>query len=162
MQRLFSDFSTHSTFNSWRSALIASAPLLICYWYGFINSCSSQWLLVNFCPQLFWCSNCLRFRPTEVSPDQLLCPFGMSSYSLSTPFQLKTRTYVSVQFSRSVVSDSLQLRGLQRPSLPCPSPAPELAQTQVHRVSDAIQPSHSLSSPFPPAFNLSQHQGLFQ
>ena len=39
---------------------------------------------------------------------------------------------------------------------------PELAQTHVHRVGDAIQPSHSLSSPSPPAFNLSQHQGLFQ
>jgi len=38
----------------------------------------------------------------------------------------------------------------------------ELAQTHVHRVGDAIQPSHPLSSPSPPAFNLSQHQGLFQ
>ena len=37
----------------------------------------------------------------------------------------------------------------------------ELAQTHVHRVSDSIQPSHPLSSPSPPAFNLSQHQGLF-
>ena len=39
---------------------------------------------------------------------------------------------------------------------------PELTQTHVHRVGDAIQPSHALSSFFPPAFNLSQHQGLFQ
>ena len=39
---------------------------------------------------------------------------------------------------------------------------PEFAQTHVHQVGDAIQPSHPLSSPFPPAFNLSQHQGLFQ
>ena len=39
---------------------------------------------------------------------------------------------------------------------------PELAQTHVRQVSDAIQPSRPLSSPFPPAFNLSQHQGLFQ
>jgi len=39
---------------------------------------------------------------------------------------------------------------------------PELAQTHVHWVGDAIQPSHPLSSPFPPAFTLSQHQGLFQ
>ena len=39
---------------------------------------------------------------------------------------------------------------------------PELAQTHVHRVSDAIQPSHPLSSPSPPAFNLSQHHSLFQ
>ena len=38
----------------------------------------------------------------------------------------------------------------------------ELAQTHVHKVSDAIQASHPLSFPFPPAFNLSQHQGLFQ
>ena len=39
---------------------------------------------------------------------------------------------------------------------------PELAQTHVHWVGDAIQPSHSLSSPSCPAFNLSQHQGLFK
>ena len=38
----------------------------------------------------------------------------------------------------------------------------EPAQTHIHRVGDAIQPSHLLSSPSPPAFNLSQHQGLFQ
>ena len=38
----------------------------------------------------------------------------------------------------------------------------EFAQTLVHWVSDAIQPSHPLSSPSPPAFNLSQHQGPFQ
>ena len=38
----------------------------------------------------------------------------------------------------------------------------ELAQTHVHWVGDAIQPSHLLSSPSPPSFNLSQHQGLFQ
>ena len=39
---------------------------------------------------------------------------------------------------------------------------PQLAQTHIHWVDDVIQPSHPLSSPFPPAFNLSQHQGLFQ
>ena len=38
----------------------------------------------------------------------------------------------------------------------------EFTQTHVHRVGDAIQPSHPLFSPSPPAFNLSQHQGLFQ
>ena len=38
----------------------------------------------------------------------------------------------------------------------------ELAETHVHRVCDAIQPSHPLSSPSPPTFNLSQHWGLFQ
>ena len=39
---------------------------------------------------------------------------------------------------------------------------PEFAQTHVHWVSDAIQPSHPLSPPSPPTFNLSQHQGLFK
>ena len=39
---------------------------------------------------------------------------------------------------------------------------PELTQTHTHKVGDAIQPSHPLSSPSPPAFNPSQHQGLFQ
>ena len=39
---------------------------------------------------------------------------------------------------------------------------PEFAQTHVHQVGDVIQPSHPLSSQSPPAFNLSQHQGLFQ
>ena len=48
------------------------------------------------------------------------------------------------------------------PGFPVHHTLPELAQTHVHRVSDAIQPSHPLSSPSPPAFNLSQHQGLFQ
>ena len=39
---------------------------------------------------------------------------------------------------------------------------PELTQTHIHSVGDAVQPSHPLPSPSPPAFNLSQHQGLFQ
>ena len=48
------------------------------------------------------------------------------------------------------------------PSFPIHHQLPELAQTHVLRVSDAIQPSHSLSSLSPPAFNLPWHQGLFQ
>ena len=48
------------------------------------------------------------------------------------------------------------------PGLPVHHQLPEFTQTHVHRVSDAIQPSHSLSSPSPPAPSPSQHQGLFQ
>ena len=48
------------------------------------------------------------------------------------------------------------------PGLPVYHQLPEFTQTHVHWVSHAIQPSHPLSSPFPPAFNLSQHQGLFK
>ena len=64
----------------------------------------------------------------------------------------------------SVVQSSLTLRlhELQHARSPCPHHCSELQQTHVHWVGDAIQPSHSLSSPSPPAFNLSQHQGLFK
>ena len=48
------------------------------------------------------------------------------------------------------------------PSLPVHHQLLESTQTHVHYVGDAIQPSHPLSSPSPPAFNLSQHQGLFK
>ena len=48
------------------------------------------------------------------------------------------------------------------PGLPVHHQLPEPTQTHVHRVIDAIQPSHPLSSPSPPAFNLSHHQDLFQ
>ena len=51
---------------------------------------------------------------------------------------------------------------LSTPGLPVHHQLPEFTQTHVHRVSDAIQPSHPLSSPFPPAPNPSQHQSLFQ
>ena len=66
------------------------------------------------------------------------------------------------QFSRSVVSDYLRPHELQHSRPPRPSPTPDFTQTHVHRVGDAIQPSHLLLSPSPPALNLSQHQGLFK
>ena len=48
------------------------------------------------------------------------------------------------------------------PGFPVHHQLPELTQTHVHRVSDAIQPPHPLLSRSPPAFSLSQHQGLFK
>ena len=66
----------------------------------------------------------------------------------------------SVQFSRSVMSDSLRPHEPWHARPPCPSPSPGVHTNHVHRVGDAIQPSHPLSSPSPPAFSLSQHQGL--
>ena len=52
--------------------------------------------------------------------------------------------------------------GCRTPGLPVHHQLPEFTQTHVHWVGDDIQPSHPLSSPSPPTFNLSQHQGLFQ
>ena len=67
----------------------------------------------------------------------------------------------SVQFSRSVVSDSCNPMDCSTPGFSVQHQLPEFAQTYVHGVSDAIKPSHSLSSPCLPAFNLFQRQGLF-
>ena len=68
----------------------------------------------------------------------------------------------SVQFSRSVVSDSLRPHDRSTPGLPVHHQLPEFTQTHIHRVHDAIQPSHPRSSPSPPAPNPSQHQSLCQ
>ena len=67
----------------------------------------------------------------------------------------------SVQFSRSVVSNSLGPHESQYASLPVHHQLLEVTQTHIHRVSDAIQPSHPLSSSSPPAPNPSQHHSLF-
>ena len=64
-------------------------------------------------------------------------------------------------FSHSVMSVSLWPHGLQQVRFPCPSQSPGIC-SNVHWISDVIQPSLPLSSPSPSAFNPSQHQGLFQ
>ena len=71
-------------------------------------------------------------------------------------------TIRSDQISRSVVSNSLRPMNRSTPGLPVHHQLPEFTQTHVHRVSDAIQTSHPLLSPSPPATNPSQHQSLFQ
>ena len=68
--------------------------------------------------------------------------------------------FSSVQFSSSVVSDSLRPHESQHTRPPCHHQLPEFTQTHVHRVSDAIQPPHPLLSSSPPAPNPTQHQSL--
>ena len=93
--------------------------------------------------------------PAEPPPP----PSQTSRSSQST--QLDSLCYIaasnSVQFSCSVLSDSLPPHGL-----PVHNQLPELTQIHVHWAGDAIQPSHPLSFLSPLPFNLSQHQDLFQ
>ena len=77
-------------------------------------------------------------------------------------YLLKISSKNSVQFSCSVVSDSLRPHELQHARPPCPSPSPGVHSNSRPSSRDAIQPSHPLSSPSPPAPNPSQHQSLFQ
>ena len=74
---------------------------------------------------------------------------------------LRPKNYLLLLFSHSIMSLSDPMDHSTQ-GFPVLHHIPELAQIHVHRVSDSIQPSHPLSSPFPSAFNLSQHQGLFQ
>ena len=67
----------------------------------------------------------------------------------------------SVQFS-SLTHSRPTLMNCSTPGLPVHHQIPEFTQTLVYWVSDAIQPSHPLSCPSPPALNLSQHQSLFK
>ena len=73
--------------------------------------------------------------------------------------QFSSVQFSSVAQSRPTLCDP---RDRSTPGLPVHHQLPELAQTHAHRVGDVIQPSHPLSSPSPPALNLSQHQSLPQ
>ena len=87
-------------------------------------------------------------------------------YSISHETMLLVCLYIfsSVQFSSFAQLCPILCDPMSHsvPSLPVHHQLLESTQTHVHRVGDAIQPSHPLSSPSPPALNLSQHQGLFQ
>ena len=72
---------------------------------------------------------------------------------------LKESQFSSVAQSCPTLCDTMNR---STPDLPVHHQLSEFTQTHVHRVSDAIQPSHPLSSPSPPAPNPSQHQSLFQ
>ena len=92
-----------------------------------------------------------------------------SLFSLQCLLSFHNFLFCILQFSSVQFSSVAQLcptlcnpMNCSTPGLPVHHQLPESTQTHVHRVGDAIQPSHPLSSPFPPALNPSQHQSLFQ
>ena len=106
-----------------------------------------------------------QFIPTWLLTSQkFTCLFSFTSGFISVLQISPSILYSFSQFSW-VAQSCLTLSNpmdCNIPGFPVHHQLPEIAQTQLHRVSDAIQPSHPLSSPYPPAFNLSHHQGLFQ
>ena len=92
---------------------------------------------------------------------------GTLTWKFCSSLYKKTFTRRSLQEGHlfSSVQSCLTLcdpMGCRMPGFPVHHQLPQLAQTHVHWVGEAIQPSHPVLSPSPPAFNLSQHQGLFQ
>ena len=93
-------------------------------------------------------------------PGSPACPLTLQILGLSLHHCMsQTLQFSSVAHSCPILCDPMDY---STPALAVYHQLPEPTQTHVHRVNDAIQPSHPLSSPSPPAFNLSQHQGLFR
>ena len=100
----------------------------------------------------------------DISPEW---PFGLDVASFPSSLNLRNKEFMvmfsSVQFSSVAQSCPTLWNPMNgsTPGLSVHHQLPEFTEAHVHRVSDAIQPSHLLSSPSPPVFNISQHQGSF-
>ena len=116
---------------------------------------------LNFCMRLKL-EDCDRGNTFKLSLcTERLCPLPSTHAEILTPNAMDL-WFSSVQFS-SVTQSCLTLcnpMNHSTPGLPVHHQLLEFTQTHVHRVSDAIQPSHPMSSPFPPASNPSEHQRL--
>ena len=88
-----------------------------------------------------------------------LCVGGAGGWAHTLRLWISSLQFSSVTQSCLTLCDPMNR---STPGLPVHHQLLEFTQTHVHRVSDAIQPSHPLSSPSPPAPTPSQHQGLFQ
>ena len=141
----------------------------------------------NLCQVLTTCQTQKKVKESEVTQSCLtLCsPMDCSLLGSSVHGILQARVleWVAISFSRrsfqprnwTQVYSTVQLSSITQscptfcdpmnhstPGLPVHHQLPESTQSHVHWVGNAIQPSHPLSSPSPPALNLSQHQGLFK
>ena len=123
------------------------------------NATGSTTMLENrFCGQSSWKKHCgsgkadLHLECIYSSEDKSLLPPRWKRFSVVTSVISVARLWLTL----------CNLMDCSMPGFPVHHQLPELAQTHVRWVRDAIQTSHPLSSPFPPAFNPSQHQGLFK
>ena len=122
-------------------------------------------LPMEFSRQEYWSG--LPFPSPWDFPDQGIEPTSLLSPELAGRFFTTGAVWEvwrDIQFSSVVQSCPILWDPMNHstPGLPVHHQLPEFTQTHVHRVGDAIQPSHPLLSPSPPAPNPSQHQGLFQ
>ena len=141
LQRVGQDWASEHTIYIWKhvSANISENAFFLC---PIIDHTSKLLFLASFLP-------CFNF-------------LGGSKKKILSSASDGNLQFSSVQFSPSVMFDSLQPHESQHARTPCPSPTPGIYSDSHPSVSDAIQPSHPLLSPSPPAPNPSQHQSLFQ
>ena len=127
-------------------------------------------LSLGFSRQEYWrelpCPSSQGDLPDSGNPQSLISSgLAVGFFTISTPWEAPAwSTYsLSVEFSSvtQLCPALCNLMDCSTPGLPVHHQLPEFTQTHVHQVGDAIQTSHPLLSPSPPAFSLSQHQGLF-
>ena len=139
---------------------------------GILQAKTLEWVAISFFNAWKWkvkVKSLSRVRPSVIpwtAAFQAPPSMGFSRQEYWSGLLLPSLmwSFSSVQFS-SVAQSCLTLcdpMNRSMPGLPVHHQLPEFTQTHVHKVSDAIQPSHPLSSPSPPAPNPSQHQTLFQ
>ena len=121
---------------------------------------NSMYCLLNF-------SVYIKLLKNKVTPEQRytgVLMFHIIYHQRNAKETIDTTIHLfsSVQFSHSAVSELCDPMNSSTPGLPVHQQFPEFTQTHVHRVGDAIQLSHPLSPPSPPAPSPSQHQGLFK
>ena len=114
--------------------------------------------------QLIWLNIRKPRNPINKWAEDLKRHFSKKHIQMDKRYMKRCSISLFIQFS-SVAQSCLTLcnpMNHSMPGLPVHHQLPEFTQTHVHRVGDAIQPSHPLLSPSPHAPNPSQHQGLFQ
>ena len=125
--------------------------------HGISQAIILEWVVIPFSRKSSWprdqthisCIHCVSYIAGRFSPGE---PPGKH-------FQIQSVQFSSVAQSCPTLCNTMDCSSA---GLPIHYQLPEFTQTHVHWVSDAIQPSHPLSSPSPPTFKLSQHQGLFK
>ena len=159
---------------SWKRSRIFFGVLTL--YSGLMYTIEKLWVggqvvWLTFYPRIFFCE--LRaftlLLQAFISLFLLLSPAHHFSHIATTRVILTWNQILSLPFFSQSVSSVVQScptlcdpMNRSTPGLPVHHQLPEFTQTHIHRVGDAIQPSHPLLSPSPPALNPSQHQGLFQ
>ena len=131
---------------------------------GILQARTLEWVAISFSMHESEVASAMSdyVRPHRQQPTRLIHPWDLPGKSTGVGclclLQLEYQ-FSSVAQSCPTLCDPMNC---STPGLPVHHQLPEFTQTHIHRVSDAIQPSHPLSSPSPPAPNPSQHQSLFQ
>ena len=136
--------------------------LSICFVKGFFQCATGFYFyIIPFIYFLFCCPGHkdIQINITQISVIAYFSVFYSRTFLVSGLIFKSSVQFSSVTQLCPTLCDPMNR---STPGLPVHHQLPEFTQTHIHQVSDAIQPSHPLSSPFPPAPNPSQHQSLFQ